>query len=105
MLENICVVLDTKIVLQEINVEYTVTVYRAKTHGNDILAANTCSLSVHNELIWILLDHPISELISIPFWVVGIEAKILAEITDDIFQVWGGAAQEAHQGTIHPNRS
>ena len=89
MLENIFVVLDTKIVIQELNVEYTVRVDMTSTHGNDILAAAPCSLSFHNEFIWTLLDCPISELFSVPFWIVGIEAKLLVEITDDIFQVWG----------------
>ena len=58
--ENICVVLDTNIVIQELNVEYTVPVDSTSTHGNDILAAATCYLSVHNELIRILLDNSIS---------------------------------------------
>ena len=89
LLENICIVLDTKIVIQELNVEYTVPVDSTRTHGNDILAASTCSLSVHNEFIWIFLDHLISELISMPFWIVGIEDKLLVESTDDICQVWG----------------
>ena len=48
LLENICVVLYTKIVIQELNFEYTVPVDRTSTHGNDILAAATLSLSVHN---------------------------------------------------------
>ena len=38
LLENICVVLDTKIVIQELNVEYTVPVDSTRTHGNYILA-------------------------------------------------------------------
>ena len=58
LLENICVVLDTKRVIQELKVEYTVPLDRTRTHGNDILATATCSISVHNELIWIILDHP-----------------------------------------------
>ena len=89
LLQNICVVLDTKIAIQELNVEYTVLVDRTSTHGNDILAADTCSLSVHNEFIWILLDHPTSELLSMPFWIVGIKAKLIVESTNDICQVWG----------------
>ena len=88
LLVDICVVLDTKIVIQELNVKYTVLVDRTSTHGNNILAAATCSLSVNNGFIWILLDHPISELLSMPFWIVDIEAKLLVESTDDIFQVW-----------------
>ena len=51
LLENICVFLDTKIVIQELNVEYTVQVDRTRTHGNDILADATCYLSVQNEFI------------------------------------------------------
>ena len=89
MLENICVVLDTKIVIQELKVEYSVPVDSTRTHGNDILASATFSLSVHNELIWIILDHPISELLSMTFWIVGIKYKLLVESTDKIFQVWG----------------
>ena len=49
LLENICVFLDTKIVIQELNVEYTITV--DSTYGDDILAADTCSISAHNEFI------------------------------------------------------
>ena len=41
LLENICVVLDMKIVIQELNVDYTVPVDSTSTHGNDILAAAT----------------------------------------------------------------
>ena len=41
LLENICVVLDTKIVIEELNVEYTVPVDRTSNHGNDILVAET----------------------------------------------------------------
>ena len=77
LLENICVVIDMKIVVQELNVEYKVPVDRTSTHGNDILLDATCSLSVNNEFIWILLDHPISELLSTPFCMVGIEDKLL----------------------------
>ena len=79
LLENFCVVIDTKIVIKELNVEYMVPVYRTSNHGNDIMAASTCSLSVNNSFILILLDITISELISMPFWISDIEDKLLVE--------------------------
>ena len=89
MSENICVFLDTKIIIQELNVEYTVLVDRTSTHGNDIMVDATFSISDHTEFIWILLDHPISEPLSVPFWIGFIEAKLLVESMGDIFQVLG----------------
>ena len=88
VLENICVVLDTKILIQKLNVECMFPLDRTSTYGNDILGAATFSLSVHNKFIWILIYYPIYELLSIPFCIVGIKANLLVESTGDILQVW-----------------
>ena len=75
-------------IIQELNVEFTVTIDRAGTHGNDILTAAGSSLGMHQKLIWITLHHTGPELLAMTLWIVGRDTEFLVERTDEVIQIW-----------------
>ena len=87
-MENVARAFNPKHVIQELNVEFTVPIYRAGTHGNDILTAAGRSLGMHQKLIWITLHHPGPELLAMTLWIVDCETELLVERTDDVSQIW-----------------
>ena len=87
-LENVARAFNPKHVIQELNVEFTVPIDRAGTHGNDILTAAGRSLGMHQKLIWITLHHLGPEMLVMNLWIVGRETEFLVERTDDVSQIW-----------------
>ena len=86
-LENVARAFNLKHVIQELNVEFTVPIYRADTHGNDILTAAGRSLGMHQKLFWITIHHPGPELIAMTLWIVGRDTEFLVERTGDVSQI------------------
>ena len=87
-MENVARTFILKHVIQELDVEFTVPIDRAGTHGNDILTAAGRSLGIHQKLFWMTLHHPGPELLAVNLWIVGRETEFLVERTDDASQIW-----------------
>ena len=78
------IVLDTKPLVEELNIQWPIDVHSVGTHANDIHAVSGGSFSMEQEFYRVVLDDPITEQLTMPLWIVGCQTELFVISSDDM---------------------
>ena len=79
---------DMQLFIQELNIWHSIFKYIHGTHTNQILSASWSTFCVHQVFLRVLLDHPCTEALAVPPWIIRSEAELFVIGTYHLRQIW-----------------